>query len=119
MIDDLGFDFAQAAPWFRLDRDTPYVFVQVSDEHAKLWADNLGLAVRRCYVSDSIINERATALGVDRAEIIAARLPDAGATMAGDFGEILVYFYQGALALPAAAFGPTRREDGRPRGAQC
>lgn len=108
MIDDLDFDFALAAPWFRLDRDTPYVFVQVSDEHAKLWADNLGLAVRRCYVSDSIINERATALGVDRAEIIAARLPDAGATMAGDFGEILVYFFQGAQTLPAAALGPKK-----------
>lgn len=108
MSDDLGFDFARAAPWFRHERDTPYVLVRVSDEHAKRWADDLGLAVRRCYVSDSIINERAGALGVDKAEIIAARLPDGGATMAGDFGEILVYFYQGAEVLPAAALGPKK-----------
>jgi hypothetical protein len=43
-----------------------------------------------------------------KAEIIAARLPDAGATMAGDFGEILVYFYQATKELPARAFGPKK-----------
>lgn len=78
MSDDLGFDFARAAPWFPHDQESPYVLVRISDEHAKSWADSLGLAVRRCYVSDSLINSRAKELGVDKAEIIAARLPDAG-----------------------------------------
>jgi hypothetical protein len=105
---DLGFDFAQAAPWFPHAQDVPYVLVRVSEEHAKAWADALGVAVRRCYVSDAIIEERAKATGTAKAEIIAARLPDAGATMAGDFGEILVYFYQAARELPARALGPKK-----------
>lgn len=108
MSDDFGFDFARAAPWFPHEKDDPYVLVRVSDAHANSWADTLGVAVRRCYVSDSIVNERAAALGVNKEEIIAAKLPDLGAAMAGDFGEILVYFYQGASALPSAALGPMK-----------
>lgn len=106
MSDDLGFDFTRAVPWFPHDQEQPYVLVRVSDEHAKSWADALGLVVRRCYVSDSIINERAQDHGVEKTEIIAAKLPDSGSTMAGDFGEILVYLYQGAKEL--SAFGPKK-----------
>ena len=53
MSNDLGFDFARAAPWFRHAQESPYVLVRVRDEHAKSWADRLSLTVRRCYVSDS------------------------------------------------------------------
>lgn len=106
MSDDLGFDFARAAPWFPHAKEKPYVLVRISDEHAKSWADALGLTVRRCYVSDSIVTAKAIEHGVDKTEIIAARLPDPGSTMAGDFGEILVYLYQGAKDL--AAFGPKK-----------
>lgn len=106
MSDDLGFDFARAAPWFLHDKEKPYVLVRVSDKHARAWADALGLTVRRCYVSDSIVAAKAKEHGVDTTEIIAARMPDAGATMAGDFGEILVYLYQSAKEL--SAFGPKK-----------
>jgi hypothetical protein len=106
--DDLGFDFARAAPWFPHDQEQPYVLVRVSDEHSKSWADTIGLAVRRCYVSDSIVTAKAKQHGVDKTEIIAARMPDAGATMAGDFGEILVYLYQSAKELPVEAVGPKK-----------
>jgi hypothetical protein len=41
-------------------------------------------------------------------QIIASKIPDAGATMSGDFGEILVYFYQAAKADPQIAFGPKK-----------
>lgn len=108
MRDDLGFDFAQAAAWFPHNQEQPYVLVRVSDEHAKSWADALGLTVRRCYVSDSIVTARAKEHGVEKSEIIAARMPDAGSTMAGDFGEILVYLYQGAKELPVESFGPKK-----------
>jgi hypothetical protein len=107
-MDDLGFDILRTLAWFPHSKEAPYVLVRVSDEHAKAWADALGVAVRRCYVSDSVVEERAKATGVSKAEIIAARLPDAGSTMAGDFGEILVYFYQAAKEHPGAAFGPKK-----------
>lgn len=106
MSDDLGFDFRRAAPWFPHAKEKPYVLVRVSDEHAKSWADAIGLTVRRCYVSDSIITAKAKEHGVAKTDIIAARLPGAGATMAGDFGEILVYLYQSAK--DPTSFGPKK-----------
>lgn len=108
MSDDLGFDFAVAVPWFPHDQEQPYVLVRVSEEHARAWADTLGLAVRRCYVSDAIVVAKAAEHGIDMTEIIAARMPDAGSTMAGDFGEILVYLYGSARELPTVAFGPKK-----------
>jgi hypothetical protein len=106
--DDLGFDILRAAPWFPHEKEAPYVLVRVSDEHAKAWADVLGVAVRRCYVSDKVVEERAMATGASKADLIAARLPDAGSTMAGDFGEILVYLYQASKEHPARALGPKK-----------
>ena len=41
-------------------------------------------------------------------QIIRSKLPEAGATMAGDFGEILVYIYQATKALPKATIGPKK-----------
>ena len=105
---DLDFDMGLALPWFTHEMDTPYVLVRVGGEHAKAWTDTLGVAVRRCYVTDSLLEERATELGVSKSEIVAARLPDAGSTMAGDFGEILVYFYQAAREQPLVAIGPKK-----------
>src|SRR5262245_34190331 len=75
---DLGFDFKNAAPWFPHHQDAPYVLVRVSDAHAKSWAEVLGIAVRRCYVSDAIVQERSKATGATEEQIIAARLPDPG-----------------------------------------
>jgi hypothetical protein len=48
------------------------------------------VAVRRCYITDGFLDERVKATGRTKAEIVAAVLPDAGSTMSGDFGEILV-----------------------------
>lgn len=108
MRDDLGFDVTRATAWFPHEQEQPYVLVRVSDKHAKSWADALGLAVRRCYVSDALVTTKAEEHNVDETEIIAARMPDPGATMAGDFGEILVYLYQSAKELPAEAVGPKK-----------
>ena len=107
-MDDLGFDIENALAWFPHVQDAPYVLVRISAEQSSAWSDALGVAVRRCYVSDEIIQARATALGVPESEIIAAALPDRGSTMSGDFGEILVYFYQASRELPAQAVGPRK-----------
>lgn len=108
MSDDLGFDFATAAPWFPHETDDPYVLVRVSDTHAKAWSSALGLTVRRCFISDSLVSAQAASQNVAEKDVIAAALPDPGAVMSGDFGEILVYFYQSTKELPNMVFGPKK-----------
>jgi len=106
--DDLGFEINRALPWFAHAQDEPYVLIRVSEEHARTWVNELGIPLRRCFITDAVIEKRAAELGVSEAQIVAARLPDPGATMAGDFGEILVYFYQAARVYPQVAIGPKK-----------
>jgi len=106
--DDLGFEINRALPWFAHAQDEPYVLVHVSEEHVRTWVNELKIPLRRCFITDALIEKRAAELGVSKAEIVAARLPDPGATMAGDFGEILVYLYQAAKAHPKVAIGPKK-----------
>jgi len=63
----------------------------------------LSLALRRCYLTDERVNAQSAQFPPP--QVIAAGLPSPGATMAGDFGEILTYFYQGTTVLPNAAIG--------------
>jgi hypothetical protein len=108
MSEDIGFPIESAVPWFHHINEAPYVFIQVSKEQAESWAGSLGAVVRRCYVSDAVVNEKALEHRMEKNEIIAAKLPDSGAIMAGDFGEILVYLYQACKALPEKAIGPKK-----------
>lgn len=105
---DLGIDTATLAPWFADEHESPYVLVRVSDEHAAAWADVLGLPVRRCYFDDALLDERAAATGRPYSELVAAKLPDRGSTMAGDFGEILVFLYHAAVEPGVELIGPKK-----------
>lgn len=105
---ELGFDIRQVLPWFPHEQEAPYVLVRVSDEYARAWVDVLGVPVRRCYVTDALLQTRSKKLGKPKSEILAGKLPDPGSTMAGDFGEILVYLYQAAKAHPQVALGPKK-----------
>ena len=107
-MNDIGLDLEEVLAWFPHEKDAPYVLVRVSAEHAETWSTVLGVAVRRCYITDSVLAENAATRQVSQSEIIAARLPDPGATMAGDFGEILVYLYQGVREHPNVAYGATK-----------
>jgi len=106
--DDLGFDIGRALQWFPHTQDEPYVFVQVREDHVQTWVNELQILLRRCYITDAFVEERAAKLGVSKAEILAAKLPDPGSTMSGDFGEILVYLYQAAKEHPQVAVGPKK-----------
>lgn len=108
IIDDLGFDVHLPVSWFPHDQDVPYVLIRVNREHARAWAHVLAGSVRRCYITDALLEERSATLGIPKADILAAKLPNAGATMAGDFGEILVYIYHAAREHPKAAVGPKK-----------
>ncbi len=105
---DLGLDLQQIRAWFPHEKEAPYILVRVSDDQAQGWAEALGVAVRRCYVTDGLLSQSAAARQVPQLDVIAAKLPDAGSTMAGDFGEILVYLYQGAQQHPLVAMGATK-----------
>ena len=105
---DLGIDTATIAPWFADEHQSPYVLVRVSDEHAAAWAAVLGAPVRRCYIDDALLDERAAATGRPKSELVAAKLPDRGSTMAGDFGEILVFLYHAAVEPEFELIGPKK-----------
>lgn len=107
-MNEIGFDTTQALPWFPHEQEAPFTLVRVSDEHVRAWQDALGIPLRRCYVTDALIEERVTATGSAKSQIVAAKLPDHGATMAGDFGEILVYLYQASKEHPQAPVGPKK-----------
>jgi hypothetical protein len=126
-MNELGLDPTQVLPWFPHEAETPYVLVRVSPQHSGEWARALRDAVRRCYLSDETLAARALELAGEmqgtsefrQAQIINSKLPDPGATMAGDFGEILIYAYQ--AALPRAAIGPKkwRLKQDRTKPAPC
>jgi hypothetical protein len=115
-VQELAINIADAREWFPHTKETPYILVQVNPEHASTWAVALRGAVRRCYLTDDFLERRAGELekqlpGTNafcQAQVIASKLPDAGATMSGDFGEILTYIYQSAQAYPNIAFGPKK-----------
>lgn len=105
---DLGVDIAAIAPWFADEHQSPYVLVRVPDEHVAAWADVLGVPVRRCYIDDALLDERARGTGRAKSELVAAKLPDRGSTMAGDFGEILVFLYHAAAEPGVELIGPKK-----------
>lgn len=105
---DLGIDTATLAPWFANEHVSPYVLVRVPDEHTAAWADVLGVPVRRCYIDDALLDERAAATGRSKSELVAAKLPDRGSTMAGDFGEILVFLYHATVEPGVEIIGPKK-----------
>jgi Cap4 SAVED domain len=107
-MDDLGIDFAQAVAWFAHDQDQPFVLVRISPESVADLSTAMCVPLRRCYITDALIDQAAAQHGLARAEIVRGVLPDAGAVMSGDFGEVLTYFYQASRELPADAFGPKK-----------
>lgn len=104
-MDELGFDFNSAVSWFQHQQDNPYILIKLKATHLTELSQTAILAIRRCYISDDLLNSRAANLQRPKTDILASRLPDPGSTMAGDFGEILCYFYQSTKELPSFAIG--------------
>jgi len=107
-MDELGLLPTQVREWFERHANGHYLLVRVEAETAEGLAAAIDAAVRRCYVSDGVLQARANETGATRAEVLATKLPDPGSTMAGDFGEIFVYLYHAATEHPALAFGPKK-----------
>lgn len=107
MSDDLGLSFQAASGWFSVEQKASYRFVSVKPAQATALTTNLGMAIRRCYISDEKVSTQAIKYP-PATKVIAAALPDPGSVMSGEFGEILTYFYQGSTALPTDAVGLRR-----------
>ena len=107
MNDDLGISFHAAAGWFSAQQKASYRLVSVTPTQAAALPNVLGMAIRRCYISDERVNIQAIKFP-PATKVIAAALPDPGSVMSGEFGEILTYFYQGSTVLPTAAVGLRR-----------
>lgn len=105
---DLGINMATLAPWFISEHESPYVLIRVSDEHVITWPDVLSVSVRRCYIDDASLDQRAQATGRSKSDLVAAKLPDRGSTMAGDFGEILVFLYHTVAEPGVELIGPKK-----------
>lgn len=107
-MDDLGFDFGNAVPWFPHKQEQPYVLVKMSTQHVALLEAAMAEPLRRCYITDEMLQDAASRRDLSLSDVVASKLPDPGATMAGDFGEVLGYFYQSAKELPTIAIGPKK-----------
>jgi hypothetical protein len=107
-VDELGLQINAVLPWFVVEPGQQYTRVSVPPEHATTWNAVLCDAVRRCYISDERLVARAEATHSTRAEILEAVLPDAGAVMSGDFGEIIGYIYLASREQATAVIGPKR-----------
>jgi HamA len=106
-IEDLGLNLTAAGGWFAIEQEGPYTSVR-SVLAVQALADAIGQALRRCYIGDQQLVERNAATGAPFEELIAARLPDPGSTMSGDFGEILVFVYLAASMHPSEPYGPLK-----------
>jgi hypothetical protein len=104
----LGLDLGVFAASFVEVSDTPFVLIRAEATESAKWAQLLGAPARRCYISDDKLLERAQAGGVGGAEVAAAKIPDPGAVMSGDFGEIVTAFFMASRSLPAVAIDPVR-----------
>jgi hypothetical protein len=104
-MDELGFDFNNSVDWFVHQLEQPYVLVKLDEAQANQLAGEIAAAIRRCYIPDEQLVARAAELGMLQTAILASKLPDNGSTMAGDFGEVLGYFYQSTKELPEDAIG--------------
>jgi hypothetical protein len=99
-MDDLGFDFGNAVPWFTHEREQPYVLVRMTAQNVALLEAAMAEPLRRCYITDDALADAAARHGLTLSDVLGAKLPDVGATMAGDFGEVLGYFYQSVKEPP-------------------
>lgn len=107
-MQDLDLDIETTTEWFSNLEDTSYKLIRISDGVANVLQESLGNAIRQCYIDDDLLGERVEQSGLGVEELIAAKLPDQGSTMAGDFGEILAFIYQATEEHPSSLFGPKK-----------
>ncbi len=103
---ELGLTIANLVSWFPSAAHPGYTLVNVPAAESEKWAQALGEPLRRCYISDELLDgQEKEHAAID---VIKAVLPDPGSTRSGDFGEILVLLYNAAAAHPTVLVSPKR-----------
>lgn len=105
---ELGLQPAVAAPWFVTQSQQGFTRINVAADVAATWGLVLRDAFRRAYISDEKLQTSAHATQHTRAAVLAAKLPDAGAVMSGDFGEIVGFIYLASRDPRQSTIGPKR-----------
>lgn len=105
---DLRLKVSDLVPWFEPAQDDPYVMISIPPTAVQKWPEALGEAFRLCYVTDDDLDFHAKRTGLPKSQLVLDKLPDRGSTMAGDFGEILVYLYHAARKHPMELIGPKK-----------
>lgn len=93
---------------FEREEANTHLLIQLSEANAISLYDKICIPVRRCYATDDFIERRSSELALTKSEVLATKLPDAGSTMAGDFGEVLTFLYHVATQTPNALTGPKK-----------
>lgn len=104
----LGLDLGVFAASFVEVSVTPFLVVRAEAAESEKWAQLLKVPARRCYISDNKLLERAEAGKVAGSVVAGATIPEPGAVMSGDFGEIVTAFFLATRALPALSVDPVR-----------
>lgn len=105
---ELGLPPVVAGAWFVTQPQLGFTRINVAVDVAVTWGVVLRDAVRRAYISDQRLLASAQTAQHTRAAILAAKLPDAGAVMSGDFGEIVGYMYLASRDPQQSTIGPKR-----------
>lgn len=104
-MDELGYNFAESLAWFDHQQEYPYVLIQITNDQAVRILQDMPVPARRCYITDELMAQKAVDNNVSEREVLISKIPDPSSTMAGDFGEILCYFYHSSKYLPANLLG--------------
>lgn len=107
-MQNLDIDLVLTKALFVTMQDDPYVIIEVSDEAALELERILPTALRQFYISDALLDEIHLSSRVPKNDLVKLKLPDPGATMSGDFGEMLTAVMQGALAHPIEVIDPKK-----------
>lgn len=107
-MQELEVDLEAFGAIFATTQSSPFTLVEIDAGQASALAEQLGVPVRRCYISDESLEARMNTTSASAQEIIGAKLPDRGSTMAGDFGEILTALFQAAREHPGAVLDPKK-----------
>lgn len=105
---DLDIDFASTKGLFVSVQDDPFVLIEISEQATLDLIEVLPGPFRQFYVSDDELERVHLATQMAKSELVRLKLPDAGATMSGDFGEMLTAVMQGALAHPTEVIDPKK-----------